>query len=297
MCELGGVNLLGMAISGDGKELLVGHMSQPGTAPLTRTNVDWGVIYSSKLSAVRLSEFDRRADAKESRLLHYRRLNLDGSGHGAADPADLAVTPDGLTVLLALAGANQVMKVDRRMGASTAADLPPLGDSQLLDVVEVGALPRSLAMEPGGQRVAVVESMSDTVTILDVETLEKLKVIRLGPGEAGATASQRGEALFHDGRLSMDRWMSCSSCHTGGHTNGLNFDTMGDGSHGAAKNTPSLLGVGSTAPYGWTGRFESLEQVVRESAKSSLHGRRLERSGGSRSNSFLERAAGGGVGA
>ena len=67
--------------------------------------------------------------------------------------------------------------------------------------------------------------------------------------------------------------MSCQSCHTDGHTNGLLSDTLGDGSFGAAKKIPSLLGVGATAPWTWTGSITRLEDQVRKSIQTTMHGR------------------------
>src|SRR5262249_16529385 len=64
----------------------------------------------------------------------------------------------------------------------------------------------------------------------------------------------------------------CQSCHTDGHTSGLNSDTLGDGSYGAPKRIPSLLGVGDTGPWGWTGSFARLEDQVRQSVESTMQG-------------------------
>src|SRR5262249_1748421 len=86
------------------------------------------------------------------------------------------------------------------------------------------------------------------------------------------TAIQRGEAAFLDGTRAHDRWMSCASCHPGVHTNGLNFDTFGDGGFGAAKNTPSLLGLARTMPFTGTGAFEGLDGQVHQSFETSLRG-------------------------
>ena len=84
--------------------------------------------------------------------------------------------------------------------------------------------------------------------------------------------ADRGERLFFDARLSHDGWMSCHSCHTDGHTCGLKSDTLGDGSYGAAKQIPSLLGVGATGPWTWTGSKERLEDQVRTSIQTTMHG-------------------------
>ena len=82
----------------------------------------------------------------------------------------------------------------------------------------------------------------------------------------------RGELLFYDARLSHDRWMSCDSCHTDGHTNGLLNDNQGDGSFDAPKRVLSLLGVGDTAPWAWNGSVDDLEAQVRKSVQTTMHG-------------------------
>jgi cytochrome c peroxidase len=85
--------------------------------------------------------------------------------------------------------------------------------------------------------------------------------------------ADQGERLFYDARLSHDGWMSCQSCHTDGHTNGLLSDTLGDGSFGAPKKIPSLLGVGASAPWTWTGSMTRLEDQVRKSIQTTMQGR------------------------
>jgi mono/diheme cytochrome c family protein len=267
LLSINGVNLHGLAVSGDGRELLVAHMAQDQTGPITKVNLDWGLVYSSKLSALRLSEF-----GVEGRRVNVRRLTLDGSRHGAADPAALAVGPDGTRLVIALAGAHQVLLADRTKGSQANADLPPLGDSLYLKELAVGRSPRALALDPSGALGATADAMSDTLSVFRVESLEPVATVALGPQPPRPTAVQRGEAAFRDGRLAMDRWMSCASCHTDGHTTGLNFDTGGDGNYGAPKNIPSLLGCGPTAPYAWTGRFGDLGEQVMQSLESTLHG-------------------------
>ncbi len=268
-----GVNARALSISGDGKELLVGHMSQYGAVPLTGANIDWGLILSSRLSAVRLSEFD--AEGREGEVLARRRLTLDGSGHGAADPSAMVVARDGDLVLIALAGSHQVLKNDRTLDQKTSAPgLQPLGNYQRLELVNVGQSPLDLTLDPSGELVVSADAMSDTLTVLRVDDLSAVATVRLSDIDVASrrTPEQSGEAHFLDGRRSMDRWMSCASCHVAGHANGLNFDTLGDGSYGAAKNTPSLRGVGPTAPFAWTGKFATLEAQVHQSLTSSLRG-------------------------
>lgn len=271
---LDGVNLRALAISGDGKELLIAHASQYDAVPVTANNIDWGLVLSSRLTAVRLSEFDADGPGREGAVVTRRRVTLDGSRHGAADPSALAVSPDGGVVLIALSGAHEVLKNDRRTTPTLGdpPDLLPLGHNLRLEALEVGRSPVDALFDPSGQTAVTADAMSDTLTVVTVSDLTVRATIPLGRGQVARTPAQRGEAAFMDGRLALDRWMTCASCHPGGHTNGLNFDTLSDGDYGAAKNTPSLLGVGSTAPYAWTARFAELPAQVHQSLQSSLKG-------------------------
>ena len=104
----------------------------------------------------------------------------------------------------------------------------------------------------------------------------RLATISLGP-RPEPTAADRGERLFYSAKLSHDGWMSCHSCHTDGHTNSLLSDTLGDGSYGAPKRVPSLLGVAATGPWTWTGSIARLEDQVRKSIATTMHGTEADR--------------------
>ena len=69
--------------------------------------------------------------------------------------------------------------------------------------------------------------------------------------------------------------MSCHSCHSDGHTNNLVSDTLGDGSYGTPKRVPSLLGVATTEPWTWTGSVTRLDDQVRNSIATTMHGTKL----------------------
>ena len=82
----------------------------------------------------------------------------------------------------------------------------------------------------------------------------------------------RGEQLFYDARLSLDGWLSCHSCHTDGHANGLLNDNFGDQSFGAPKRVPSLLGAGRTRPWAWNGSQERLSEQIKKSVHVTMQG-------------------------
>lgn len=274
--EVDGVSPRGLQVSHDGVELLYVAMVTNSPAHLTRTNLDWGLVISSKLAALRLDTALREsvgaASNRTSARAQARLLTLDGSGHGAADPTALASANNGRDLYIALAGANQVLHVDRSLGGPMASDHRPLGNTQQIRALNVGARPVSMAIEPAGERLVVVSASSDELTLIRTHPFAVDRVIMLSENTQ-PSAQQRGEAAFHDARLAMDRWMSCASCHIDAHTSGLNYDTLGDGSYGFPKNTVSLLGAANTAPFAWLGRFETLEEQIEHSLRTSLHGR------------------------
>ena len=135
----------------------------------------------------------------------------------------------------------------------------------------MGRRPTAVAPSPDGKLVYVADTLDDTISVVEIGTGQRLATISLGP-RPEPTAVDRGERLFHSAKLSHDGWMSCQSCHTDGHTNNLLSDTLGDGSYGAPKRVPSLLGVAATGPWTWTGSMARLEDQVRKSIATTMHG-------------------------
>src|SRR5262249_35178761 len=70
-----------------------------------------------------------------------------------------------------------------------------------------------------GQLQVFVRRFSDELLVTDADKTTKKTTIPLGPVGA-LTAADRGEALFHNAKLSATRWMSCHGCHPDGHTTG-----------------------------------------------------------------------------
>jgi cytochrome c peroxidase len=134
----------------------------------------------------------------------------------------------------------------------------------------VGRRPVDVAVAPDGEFAYVADSLDDTISVVAIATGQRPSTIALGP-RPELSSADRGERLFSAARLSHDGWMSCQSCHTDGQTNGLASDTLGDGSYGAPKRVPSLLGVAATGPWTWTGSKPSLEDQVRQSIATTMH--------------------------
>jgi YVTN family beta-propeller protein len=169
------------------------------------------------------------------------------------------VTADG-TAAVALAGVGEVT-----LGPGSGGDWRR---------VAVGRRPTAVVAAPDGPRVYVANTFADSVSVLDVRAAKVLAEIALGP-QPPLAASDRGELLFHDARLSHDGWFSCHSCHTDGHTNGLLNDNLSDGSYGTPKRILSLRGTRDTGPWAWDGRMPDLETQVRTSVDTTMRGKPL----------------------
>jgi cytochrome c peroxidase len=218
-------------------------------------DVHWGSLLSNHLRVLRLDSV--LAPGTDRDLLESSRLvDLGDVGHAAGDPAAALFDREG-RLIVALAGVNEV-------GIASGTGAP-------MRRTPVGYRPTALAIGPDNTELYVANTSDDTISIVTLRSGVPVKTVRLGP-RPESTLVARGEALFHDARLSRHGWMSCHSCHIDGHSNGLTADTLGDGTYGAPKRVPSLLGVGATGPWGWNGSIDALEDQVRKSVETTMRG-------------------------
>jgi DNA-binding beta-propeller fold protein YncE len=254
--SLPGHNVRGLALSGDGKRLLVSHQALNPLATTSRDDIHWGNLVTNYVRALSLASLlDPKADLLRGSEAHP----LGDINHGAADPAGIAVGAGG-RVVVALAGVGELAAGDGRGGDWKR--------------VAVGARPTAVLPSADGRLVFVANTFADTVSVVEPNEGEIVKTIELGP-RPDLKPADRGELLFHDARLSLEGWMSCQSCHSDGHTNGRLADTLGDGTYGTPKRVPSLLGVKDTAPYAWNGSVPDLAAQVRKSVETTMRGKKL----------------------
>jgi YVTN family beta-propeller protein len=249
-------NIRGLAESPDGQTLVVAHQSLNTQGRTNFDHVHWGALVNSHVRSLRMDAV-LSAGSDGDLLEGGCVVSLGFTGSGAGDPAGLAVDGSG-GVAVALSGVDEV-----------AIARSPSGYFRRIGV---GRRPSALALSPDGKTVYVADSLDDTVTVVDVPSGRRAGTISLGP-RPESTPADLGERLFYDARLSHDGWMSCHSCHTDGNSNGRLADTLGDGSYGAPKRIPSLLGTGATGPWTWTGSVDRLEDQVRKSVERTMTGR------------------------
>ena len=146
----------------------------------------------------------------------------------------------------------------------------------------LGGRPTELAFAPDAKTLYVANYLADAIQVIDAESGTLTQTISLG-GPKEPSLARRGEILFHAAERSFNQWYSCNTCHSDGHTGGMDFDTLNDGwqdrttSHSRSrKKVPTLRRVTETKPWTWHGWQKSLDDAAFESFTKSMAGPRPE---------------------
>jgi YVTN family beta-propeller protein len=270
-------NVRQVAVAADGKTGYVAHMKNRRFAT-TRNNIDQGWVLGQRLTEVAL----------DGSSPTYRSLSLDPRGQAAADAHGIAVGKDGKVLAVSLGGTHELMifRADRKRlpwGVERARDLIPAellkGDGRFRRVA-LGGRPTELAFAPDGKTLYVANYLADAIQVVDADAAKLVRTIPLG-GPKTPSLVRRGEIVFHDATRSFNQWYSCNTCHSDGHTNGLDFDTLNDGRQDLStfhirsrKKVPTLRRVTHTGPWTWHGWQDSLDDAMVESFTKSMQGPR-----------------------
>ncbi|MCH7728858.1 MAG: c-type cytochrome, partial [Planctomycetes bacterium] len=249
--DIPGHNIRGLAVTPNNSMLVVSHQMLNELAHTVRNDVHWGLLMSNDLRWLRLSAvLDGKSDLYKGAHMHP----LGEAGRATGDPAGLVVAPDG-TVVVALGGVNEVA-----IGKET--------DFSLIRT-KVGKRPTAVTVSSDSKFAYIANTFDDSISIVDLEKKEETGRISLGP-QPKLTLADKGELLFYDAGLSHDSWMSCNSCHTDGHTNGMLNDNLSDASFGAPKRVLSLLGRPGTEPLAWNGDAKNFDVQIRKSITNTM---------------------------
>jgi YVTN family beta-propeller protein len=257
-------NLRGLAFTPDGAHLVVSHVVRR-TFPVSKGHIEEGWVIDSRLTRLAVKP---AADAV------YSQIALDKRGQAVGDLDGLTFCGD--TLAISAAGTHELLLLDSEhvpWGAGSPGDFIDvrleIGEHKMRRV-ELGGRPLSV-VPLAGSEVAVANYLLDAVQVVDVKADKLVRTVRLG-GPAEPAPARRGEAMFYDARRSHNQWFSCNTCHSEGHTCGLNFDTLNDDSYGNPKLTPTLRGVTKTAPWTWHGWQKDLGAAVTKSFTETMFG-------------------------
>jgi DNA-binding beta-propeller fold protein YncE len=269
----GSIQVRGVVISPDGKWAYLVHCLGRFTLPTTQLDRGW--INTNAMSIIDLTK-------KE----HYATCLLDRLTEGAADPWGAAISKDGNTLWVTLAGVHQLARVDlaklhllmngqplpppteeeKKMNLPQhlsqiwgqikddpkkrellANDLAALYGAGLLVRMNLDAKgPRGIGIAPDGNSLAIGNYF--TGDVIFTEGAWGKAVAKVAVGKQGEPdAARKGEQVFFDATYSFQHWLSCGTCHPDGRADGLNWDLLNDGI-GNPKNNKSLLMSDKTPP-------------------------------------------------
>jgi YVTN family beta-propeller protein len=269
-----GDNLRQVAINSDGKAGYIANMRNR-RFPTTRNNIDLGWVLGQRMTRVPLDG-----------SITYDTLSLDTQGKAVSDAHGVAVSHDDKFLAISFGGTHEVMilRTDlKRLPWRTDGSRDLIASELLkkdgrLRRVDLGGRPTELAFAPDGKTLYVANYLADAIQVVDAESAELVKTIPLGAPKTLSLA-RRGEVLFHAGERSHNQWYSCNTCHSDGHTSGLEFDTLNDGRQDLSnahkrsrKKVPTLRRVTRTKPWTWHGWQTSLDDSMVESFTKSMQG-------------------------
>lgn len=264
--EFRGINIGQMAIDREGKHVYFPWMVYRQN-PITARNIQLGWVLGSRIARVSLQGPAPR-----------EAITLDPRGLAISDPHGLALTEDSQWCVCAASGTRELLVYRLK-------DLPLVGyggpgdhiDPQLLNDrnrfyrIPLGGRPMALCLSKDSRHAYVSNYLSNSVQVVDLEQREVTRTIELG-GPAEPSLARRGEAIFYDGRRSLDQWYSCHSCHYEGGTNAVTMDTLNDGTNGTFKTVLSLYNVTRTQPWTWHGWQTDLSAAMHKSLTETMLG-------------------------
>ncbi|UCF37252.1 MAG: beta-propeller fold lactonase family protein [Acidobacteriota bacterium] len=196
---------------------------------------------------------------------------LDEPDQAFPDPADVAFTPDGKLALVSSSGSNRIAVVDverlieilRSASDEERETLLPnhLGTPTefVIKHLKTRHSPRGIVVTPDGSTAFVANALDDTVTVIDLASLETDGTIDLG-GPKEVTQVRFGEQVFHSANIAFHRQFSCHTCHPDGHVDGITYDIEPDGVGVSPVDNRTLRGILDTAPFKWEGTNPSLQR-------------------------------------
>jgi YVTN family beta-propeller protein len=238
--------------------------------PITRNNIQLGWVLASRIARVQLDKQARR-----------EAISLDPRGEAVCDPHGLSLSPDEETLVCAASGSQELLVyrmkglplIDRG-GPSDHIDADLLKDKDRFYRIPLGGRPMNCVFTPEGKTVLVANYLLNAVQEVDLVARKVTRTLDLG-GAKEPSLTRKGEAIFNDGKRSLDQWYSCHTCHYDGHTNAVTMDTLNDGRFGNFKTVLSLRGVTETAPYFWHGHVKDLDAALQQSFKDTMLGKPL----------------------
>ncbi|MCC6455462.1 MAG: beta-propeller fold lactonase family protein [Caldilineaceae bacterium] len=200
---------------------------------------------TTTFAAVATLDLARKAELP-STALHLNDQQVFGSP--VNNPAAAAPSPDGRMLYLVHGGSDQLEVVN-----ISTPDQP-----RLVKFLATGKNPRGIVLSADGKHAYVMNYLSRTVSLYDMEQLALLAEIEV-TAETLPSDVLAGKILFHNAtnpRLSRGGWTSCASCHFDGWPDGITW-LFPDG----PRQSPMFWNAADTLPWHWSATLDEAQDV------------------------------------
>lgn len=210
-----------------------------------------------------LSIFDlweRPADQKRRRAIALDTFN---GVYVMANPWESAASPDGTQLYVVYAGTN-----DASVFRILDDDYRELERYSLPK--RVGTHPRAVRVHPNGKEVYIYNTLDYEVGVYDRELNRQARIKVCKPAQTAEW--RRGKELFQLASQPMGgaRWISCSSCHPDGLTDGRVWQNPE-----GKRRTPHLFGLAHTHPLHWSADRDEVQDFEYTIRGKLMRGRGL----------------------
>jgi mono/diheme cytochrome c family protein len=183
--------------------------------------------------------------------------------HVTANPWEVAISPDGRRFFVVFSGTNDLYACD-------------VIDDDYREIrwratVPLGNNPRAVRVSPDGRAFYVYNALDFNVVAYDAETRRKLATIDVTENPLGEEVL-RGKKLFYSALQPMvgRRWISCSSCHVDGESDGRTWQNPE-----GLRDTPALAGMAWTHPLHWSADRDEVQDFEHTIRGQLMQGRGL----------------------
>jgi YVTN family beta-propeller protein len=247
-----------------GGALLIPFMRPKNLNPLVQIHQGWYLTHGMAVIE------PPHAGANAAQNFRVAEVLLDGLNQSYADGFGAAVSPDGRWALVTASGADVVSVIDGAKLHSIVQKLPAaqlertanrldLSSQFVAQRLQTGRNPTAVVIAPDGKTAYIANRMDDTMSVLDLGSMQMSATIRLG-GPENITRLRHGAQLFYSARYCQQGQMACATCHPhGGLSDGLAWSLETPQLGRDVVENKTLFGIDGTAPFKWNGKNPNLE--------------------------------------
>jgi len=206
-------------------------------------------------------------DTNEKEGRRRKRVQMDSfrNVYVVANPWEVAVSPDGKRLYIIFAGTNDMFACN-------------VVDDDYLEVeyaggLRLGANPRAIRVAPDGETFYVYQALDFKVNAYSARTLKETGEVSVTHW-TGSEDVLLGKKLFYSAHppMSAQRWISCSSCHPDGDSDGRTWQQPE-----GLRNTQQLFGLKQTHPIHWSADRDEVQDFEHTIRSPLMQGRGLIR--------------------